>query len=48
MIKRGGELVINMLENVKVARDEDNDGFCEVHVNTIEGVWSSKRNKSQF
>ncbi|WP_448206466.1 transposase [Azospirillum sp. sgz302134] len=22
------------------ARDEDGDGFCEVHVNTIEGVWS--------
>ncbi len=22
------------------ARDEDGDGFHEVHVNTIEGVWS--------
>jgi hypothetical protein len=22
------------------ARDEDGDGFCEVHVNTIEGFWS--------
>src|SRR3954454_12259844 len=22
------------------ARDEDGDGFCEVHVNTMEGVWS--------
>jgi transposase len=22
------------------ARDEDGDGFCEVHVNTIEGAWS--------
>ena len=21
------------------ARDEDGDGFCEVHVNTIEGLW---------
>src|SRR5205085_1701343 len=21
------------------ARDEDGDGFCEVHVNTMEGVW---------
>ncbi len=21
-------------------RDEDSDGFCEVHSNTIEGVWS--------
>ena len=22
------------------ARDEDSDGFCEVHVNTMEGLWS--------
>ncbi|HZI72922.1 MAG TPA: transposase, partial [Gemmatimonadales bacterium] len=25
------------------ARDEDGDGFCEVHANTIEGVWSLLR-----
>ena len=25
------------------ARDEDGDGFCEVHVNTIEGFWSPLR-----
>jgi transposase len=25
------------------ARDEDGDGFHEVHVNTIEGVWSLLR-----
>jgi transposase-like protein len=25
------------------ARDEDGDGFCEIHVNTIEGVWSLLR-----
>jgi transposase-like protein len=25
------------------ARDEDGDGFCEVHVNTIEGSWSLLR-----
>lgn len=25
------------------ARDEDDDGFHEVHVNTIEGVWSLLR-----
>ena len=25
------------------ARDEDGDGFCEVHVNTQEGVWSLLR-----
>ena len=25
------------------ARDEDGDGFCEVHVNTVEGLWSLLR-----
>ena len=25
------------------ARDEDGDGFCEVHVNTLEGFWSLLR-----
>ena len=25
------------------ARDEDGDGLCEVHVNTMEGVWSLLR-----
>jgi transposase-like protein len=25
------------------ARDEDGDGFCDVHVNTIEGIWSLLR-----
>jgi len=25
------------------ARDEDGDGFCEVHVNTMEGLWSLLR-----
>ena len=25
------------------ARDEDGDGFCEVHLNTIEGFWSLLR-----
>ncbi len=27
------------------ARDDDGDGFCEVHVNTIEGVWSLLRSR---
>ena len=27
----------------KYARDEDGDGFCEVHVNTMEGLWSLLR-----
>lgn len=26
------------------ARDDDGDGFREVHVNTIEGMWTSVRN----
>ena len=25
------------------ARDEDGDGFCEVHVNTMDGFWSLLR-----
>jgi len=25
------------------ARDDDGDGFCEVHVNTMEGCWSLLR-----
>jgi transposase len=25
------------------ARDEDGDGFCEVHVNTMEGFWALLR-----
>ena len=88
MIERGGQLVLNVLDNVKqktiepiiksvvssgtlihtdeydiyarlpewgyrhktvchskgeYARDEDGDGFCEVHVNTMEGCWSLLR-----
>ena len=29
------------------ARDEDGDGFCEVHVNTAEGFWSLLRSWSR-
>jgi transposase-like protein len=88
MIQRGGQVVINLLANVKqktieplikdtimpgtliytdeysiyarldvwgyehksvnhgrgeFARDEDGDGLCEVHVNTMEGFWSLLR-----
>ena len=25
------------------ARDDDGDGFCEIHVNTMEGTWSLLR-----
>jgi hypothetical protein len=28
------------------ARDDDGDGFCEVHVNTMEGFWSLLRTPS--
>ena len=28
------------------ARDEDGDGFCEIHVNTMEGTWSLLRSLS--
>jgi transposase len=27
------------------ARDDDGDGFCEVHVNTMEGFWSLLRSR---
>lgn len=27
----------------KYALDEDRDGFCEVHINTMEGFWSLLR-----
>lgn len=26
------------------ARDDDDDGFCEVHCNTCEGIWTGLRN----
>lgn len=29
--------------HAEYARDEDGDGFCEVHVNTVEGFWSLLR-----
>ena len=30
-------------EHNEWARDDDGDGFCEVHVNTLEGLWASVR-----
>jgi transposase len=27
------------------ARDEDGDGFCEIHVDTMEGTWSLPRSR---
>ena len=29
--------------HVASTRDEDGDGFCEIHVNTMEGIWSLLR-----
>jgi transposase len=33
----------NLHADGEFARDEDGDGFCEVHVNTVEGFWSLLR-----
>lgn len=30
--------------NREYARDDDGDGFCEVHCNTVEGMWVDVRN----
>jgi len=30
--------------NYEYARDDDGDGFCEVHCNTMEGLWTGLRN----
>ena len=35
--------VVPRVERGEYARDEDGDGFCEVHVNTMEGFWSLLR-----
>ncbi len=37
MAKRGGS------DGGEYARDEDGDGFCEVHVNMMEGFWALLR-----
>jgi len=29
--------------NNEYARDDDGDGFCEVHCNTVEGMWAAVR-----
>ena len=35
--------IYNRLEQWGYARDDDGDGFCEVHVNTMAGFWSLLR-----
>ena len=32
------------LSRCEYARDDDGDGFCEVHCNTMEGIWTGLRN----
>ena len=39
----GGTGVTRFPTAIKYARDEDGDGFCEVHVSTMEGFWSLPR-----
>jgi hypothetical protein len=34
---------LNLSRGVAYARDEDGDGFHEIHVNTMEGFWSLLR-----
>jgi transposase-like protein len=43
VVKWGYEHKIVCHGRGEYARDEDGDGFCEVHVNTIEGFWSLLR-----
>ena len=38
-----GEYARDEYARDEYARDEDGDGFCEVHVNTMEGFWSLLR-----
>ena len=33
----------DIVDALEYARDDDGDGFCEVHVNTMEGFWSLLR-----
>ena len=37
------ELVAAIQRHFASAYDDDGDGFCEVHVNTMEGFWSLLR-----
>jgi len=39
---RGHETVCHSRH--EYARDDDGDGFCEVHCNTMEGIWTGLRN----
>ncbi|MCB0536965.1 MAG: transposase [Bacteroidetes bacterium] len=44
-VKASGRLHLTVVHSAKeYARDEDGDGFCEVHCNTAEGIWTGLRN----
>jgi transposase len=44
-VKASGRAHKTVLHSAKeFARDEDGDGFCEVHCNTAEGIWVGLRN----
>lgn len=36
-------MIQSVFSKGEYARDEDGDGFYEIHVNTMEGVWSLRR-----
>lgn len=42
--KRGYQHYCVCHSQKEFARDDDGDGFCEVHCNTMEGIWTGLRN----
>lgn len=42
--KRGYQHCCVCHSQKEFARDDDGDGFCEVHCNTMEGIWTGLRN----
>ncbi|MCU0428221.1 MAG: transposase [Candidatus Kapabacteria bacterium] len=43
-IKKNGYHHSTVNHSIKeYARDDDGDGFCEVHCNTLEGLWAALR-----
>lgn len=40
----GGRTHQTIRHSEQYARDDDGDGFCEVHINTMEGIWVGLRN----
>jgi len=44
MNERGYEHLSVCHGDGEYGRDEDDDGFCEIHSNTMEGIWTGLRN----